>query len=541
MTNATAQSSANNTGSVIQKLDALMDKANCGFELRDSASSPEILAELHEFSAVNRADEVYGLLVRGDSAVLAGSLSRTVLESALSSIWMGSSSGSTAALESTLASDRDSLHEFISKSDLSVPNIDRWCNPIPTDRLASAQAGPGLPNFQIDLARRVPATVEAVTELPGPVANLLGMCGHLNYAAAWTSVSRESGHLGATATAPMAALFAQVAGTALASVRGLSSDSTVIDLVAACHLDHKLDLIGLSTPTKSVEDLVARPAAANSPYSNAGRPTSLLNSLLEEATAAVQPLVDLYASAPSLAEIESGDINLTSALPFYTTLELVRVVVNSLSDGSSPYLLVSASRLLLELGARIAWQTHRLSVQEIENRYIAVMDDATYRKKSMIDQLQNRGVAPEISERLFYPLGRGNFAVDNMRTPNGTKRPSLASPAEQLRTLDIGFAEPGWVELAYKLLSNGVHATPLGMLHTISGYYDSVPASQWCSPEMMALALDTACLGAALAMHGMVPILQHQHRLADQSEWTRELIGVSKRVHNACLPIHFLG
>ena len=541
MTNSAAQPSPRNTDSVIQNLNALMDKANRGFELRDSAPTPDILTDLHEFSAVNRADEVYGLLVRGDSAVLAGSVSRTVLESALASKWMGSSSGSAAALESTLASDRESVHEFISKSDLSVPNIDRWCNPIPTDRLASAHAGPGLPNFQIDLARKVPVTVEAVTELPAPIANLLGMCGHLNYASAWTSVSRESGNIGATATAPMAALFAQVAGTAVASVRGLDSDSTVTDLIVACQVDHKLDVSGLTTPTKSVENLVARPPATNSPHSDAGLPTRLVNSLLREATASAQPLVDLYTCAPSLADVESSEINLTSALPFYTTLELLRVVVNSLRDGSSPYLLVSASRLLFEHGARIAWQTHRLSVEEIENRYIAVMDDATYRKKSMIDQLTNRGVAPEISERLFYPLGRGDYAVDNMRTPNGTKRPSLASPAEQLRTLDIGFAEPGWVELAYKLLSNGVHATPLGMLHTISGYYDGTPASDWLSPEMTALALDTACLGAALAMYGIVPILQHQHGLSDQTEWTRELIGISKKVHNACLPVHFLG
>ena len=57
--------------------------------------------------------------------------------------------------------------------------------------------------------------------------------------------------------------------------------------------------------------------------------------------------------------------------------------------------------------------------------------------------------------------------------------------------------DPGWLVVAYSLLSQVTHATTLGCLHTVRFGDDEIWHGNELSPELMALSLDVTCIASA--------------------------------------------
>lgn len=106
-----------------------------------------------------------------------------------------------------------------------------------------------------------------------------------------------------------------------------------------------------------------------------------------------------------------------------------------------------------------------------------------------------------------------------------------------LKEMGAASDEPGWLDVAYSLLSQITHSTPIGYLHVVRVHEDSWSGNE-LSPEMLALALDTACLGSAHLI-GISTLL-----LTDMSseafQYRERLLRAAGDVHNAARMVHFL-
>lgn len=106
-----------------------------------------------------------------------------------------------------------------------------------------------------------------------------------------------------------------------------------------------------------------------------------------------------------------------------------------------------------------------------------------------------------------------------------------------LREMGSPFPQAGWLAVAYSLLGQYTHSTSIGLLHSVR-YRDGTWLGNEVSTEMLALTLDTACLGSAhiLGLSAMV--------LTDVNEkaikYRQELLQQAARVHSQARLVHGL-
>lgn len=107
-----------------------------------------------------------------------------------------------------------------------------------------------------------------------------------------------------------------------------------------------------------------------------------------------------------------------------------------------------------------------------------------------------------------------------------------------LRSFGYSPHDPHWLEVAYKILSQVTHSTPLGYLHCLR-YADGQWTPNEISAEMLALSLDVTAVGGGYLLGTMGVLfsnvapsgMQHYRALRDAA-------GV---VHRAARGIHGLG
>jgi hypothetical protein len=99
------------------------------------------------------------------------------------------------------------------------------------------------------------------------------------------------------------------------------------------------------------------------------------------------------------------------------------------------------------------------------------------------------------------------------------------------------FDKPGWLDVAYSLLSQITHSTPIGHLHVVRVHEDNWSGNE-LSPEMLALALDTACLGSARLIGISTLLLTDMSKEALQ--YRERLLRAAGNVHSAARMVHFL-
>lgn len=125
-------------------------------------------------------------------------------------------------------------------------------------------------------------------------------------------------------------------------------------------------------------------------------------------------------------------------------------------------------------------------------------------------------------------------------TPNDAiarGRVPLPKISSMLREMGAPYPEPGWLEVAYSLLSQITHSTPIGHLHTVR-FRDGIWHGNELSPEMLSLALDTACLGSAHLIGLSAVILTDMSNEA--LRYQENLLRETATVHNAARLVHGL-
>ncbi|SDM03067.1 hypothetical protein SAMN04487916_12233 [Arthrobacter sp. ov407] len=522
-------------------LDHVVTRADANLPLEDEKDNLEtLLSNLGQLAGVFRGDDVYSLLRQGESALLAGALGRSLVESAAAEHWYASRAETEEPRTATLALERENIAQSIIESGLCVPNVARWNNPLADTRYADAAAGPALPNLQSALSSKAPSTVERITALPAPVTDVLSMCSHVNYAATWLTVAPQPTELGVRPSRIFAAVLAQSSGLSLASLRGFNYEPVVLDLVATATAVHDLDVLPRLGREKLVQDMSPSRSASSTASWLEKEPPFLFEVLLEGLRDKAERVWHLANEAPNPFGGSGSETNLTTALPYLTARGLLMLTLRSTYGDCSPLMAPTGARMLLEQGSELSWRSADPSDEELLARYVAVMDDATDRKKALEQKLLTRTSSTWAVEDLLYPLGRSDFAVDTRRTPTNEIRSRPPSPKIHLSALALGVAEPNWGDLAYKLLTQAAHATPLGLLHSVARL-DPKTGNPALSHEMTALSIDTACIGAALTFQSLAPLIALQAGLPSPREWLKELFEAVSEVHRDAQLIHFLG
>jgi hypothetical protein len=155
---------------------------------------------------------------------------------------------------------------------------------------------------------------------------------------------------------------------------------------------------------------------------------------------------------------------------------------------------VFAARMLLEEAARMFWRFSVPGEAEFRARAKQYFDEYRARQKKTIEMLTGSGVPRADAERIFKLPSNVQVVTPHDDIAKG--REPLPSISSLLRAMGESFEEPGWLDVAYSLLSQITHSTPIGHMHTMR-VCDGVWHGGELTPEMLALALDTACLASA--------------------------------------------
>jgi hypothetical protein len=230
-----------------------------------------------------------------------------------------------------------------------------------------------------------------------------------------------------------------------------------------------------------------------------------------------------------------GQSTLHAALAFAGGHSNLQAVMCTYDQPGSAVIAVFAARMLLEEAARMHW---RFSVQgeaEFKVRAKQYFDEYRARRKKAVDVLVGSGVARADAERIFELPGNVQVMVPHDDIARG--REALPSISSMLRAMGEPFEEPGWLDVAYSFLSQVTHSTAIGQMHTIR-VRDGVWHGAELTSEMLALALDTACLASAQVI-GLSAVL-----LTDMSGRARlyqeGLKRRAGRVHRAAQFVHGL-
>lgn len=194
---------------------------------------------------------------------------------------------------------------------------------------------------------------------------------------------------------------------------------------------------------------------------------------------------------------------------------------------------VFAARMLLEEAARLHWRFSVADEEAFKTRAKQFFDEYRALQKRTVDTLAGDGVPRADAARIFAPPPEvfiSDVAISKGRAP-------LPTISSMLRDMGAPYPEPGWLEVAYSLLSQITHSTPMGHLHTLR-VRDGFWHGNELSPEMLGLALDAACLGSAhLIGHAAVILTELS---SDAMQYREDLLHAALAVHDAARLVHGL-
>jgi hypothetical protein len=252
----------------------------------------------------------------------------------------------------------------------------------------------------------------------------------------------------------------------------------------------------------------------------------------DEVITAAEKYYELVGSMPVRAW-DYGNPSLHSMLAYGGGLSNLQTVMSTYDQPGSEVISVFAARMLLEEAARLLWRFSEETA--FAARAKQFFDEYRARQKKTINALVGSGVPRTDAQRIFArPRNVVMMTPDDEIAKGRTPLPTIGS---MLRKMGTPFPEPGWLEVAYSLLSQITHSTPIGHLHTVR-FRDGIWHGNELSPEMLSLTLDTACLGSAHLI-GISAVL-----LTDVSseaiQYRQDLLREAVMVHNAARFVHGL-
>ncbi|MEV4889676.1 hypothetical protein AB0K48_09840 [Nonomuraea sp. NPDC055795] len=527
-------------------------------------------------SARQRYDCAESMIGAGFGGTVLGAMARSLFVDGLRWLWIGESPERLRSLLGDLLQERNRICIVLEETEASCPNLARWLMPIPdvadlTGASLSwldARPVPGeaelLDSFLAGTSEfaasdeatpllRHTAALFNLAGLRGAVL-VLAFAGHGNYLGLQSSLTQD-GAIGHDLRADHEALFMHVAAagvtaTLLGSAVALP-DAWPADVPRTPFLEHAIDLAAeVAAAALPIHGLATRPMAPRAAPRRGARerampllrPCAILTerdllpdiASVEAVAAAAEEFFDLSRSITVAPWAAGRHPSLHSMLTFGGAHSGLQTVISTYDQRGSEVISVFAARMLLEEAARLNW---RFSVQgeEFEARAKQYFDEFRARRKKTIDLLTGDGV-PSVDARRVFDKPRNVVLVtpDDQIAKGRTPIPSVT---EMLTILGEPFPESGWLNVAYSLLSQITHSTPIGLLHTVR-HRDGIWHGNELSPEMLALSLDTACF-AASHLIGLSTVL-----LTDLSpsslDFQNALFQQAARVHALARPIHWL-
>jgi hypothetical protein len=540
-------------------------------DFNEGLTGDRFLAGLAFMSGRQRYDCAESMIGAGFGGTVLGALARSVFVDGLRWLWILEAPATRRlSILGDLLEERSHICTVLRTTGSSCGNLPRWLMPLPdiADLTGQSMTWLNAPTIPEELAllddylTHAPATVAAADDRVRKVLDLAGLrgavavlahAGHGNYLGLQSSLTLD-GAPGHDLRPDHEALFMHVAaagvtatllGTAAAVPelwphdvdQGSFLDETLrlaAEIADAARPLHKLatskPLTGLSKPAAT------KPAFALLEPGAIVRADELLPDV-NDVVAVAKAAEEYYGLARSFPVNmwESGDPTLHEVLTFAGAHSNLQAVISTYDQHGSEVIAVFAARMLLEEAARHAWRYQDGNPTRFTARATQYFDEYRQRQKKTIDFLAGNGVPLKDAQALFaLPANVKTPTVPPSVRKNRDRLPSIAA---MLAGLGKPFAEPGWLQVAYSLLSQVTHATPVGLMHSIR-WNGETWAGNELSPEMLALALDVACLSSAVLIGTSAVVLTGGAPSAIEH---RKALGASAmRVHRAGQLVHGL-
>jgi hypothetical protein len=549
-------------------------------DFHTEVSGDRFLAGLAFMSARHRYAGAESMIGSGFGGTVIGAMARSLFVDGLRWLWIGEQPERRRALLGDLLEERNGVCVLIEDTDVSCDNLARWLMPLPdvadlTGESLSWLDAAAMPTEEalLDdfLARRADRAALAgggvhaellhrtrtlldMSGLRGAVM-VLAHAGHGNFLGLLSSLT-ENGAVGHDLRADHEALFMQVAaagvtaallGTA-AAVPELGPVEVSLQLfleraveltaeVAAAAVPiHRLDTAHRPQPQSKKRRARQRPPALIRPCAIVSAADLLPDNMAVGPVAkAAEGYFRLARNLP-VSPWENGDPVLHAVLAYGGGQSNLEAVMATYDQPGSAVIAVFAARMLLEEGARTVW---RYSTGADPDAFIArakqYFDEFRFREKKAIETLTGSGVPRADARRVF--ARPSNVLIGTPNDEIARNRQALPKMGDMLRAMATRSRESGWLEVAYSLLSQITHSTPIGQLHTVR-VRDGVWHGNELSPEMLALVLDVSCLGSAHVIGTGARVLTDNS--ADAVGYHRDLLSQAEVVHARARRVHRL-
>jgi hypothetical protein len=532
-------------------------------------------------SARQRYDCAESMIGAGFGGTVLGAIARSLFVDGLRWLWIGEEPGRRRFLLGDLLEQRNRICVLLEETGASCPVLSRWLMPLPdvADLTGQSLTWLDVPPTPTDdelldwyLARfgtdPLPsqAGVDQRSGLMWQAATLLDMAGlrgavmvlahagHGNYLGLQSSLA-EGGAVAHDLRADHEALFMHVAAVGVSATL-LGSAVAVPELWPSevqrePFLQAAVDLTANVTKAavpihRLATSLPSSPQVKKkSPSQRASillRPQAILTAddLLpdvqsaDSVVTAAEKYFELARSMPIRAW-DYGEPSLHSMLAYGGGHSNLMTVMSTYDQPGSEVIAVFAARMLLEESARLSWRFSVPEEAEFAARAKQFFDEYRSRRIKTINALTGSGVPRSDAERVFTLPS--NVVISTPIDEIAKGRTPLPTISSMLREMGAPFPEPGWLEVAYSLLSQITHSTPLGHLYTVR-FRDGVWRGNELSPEMLSLILDTACLGSATLIGVSAVILTDISTEAVRHR--QDLMRAAAAVHDAARFVHGL-
>jgi len=547
-------------------------------DYRLDVSGDRFLAGWAFMFARQRYDCAESMIGAGFGGTVLGSMARSLFVDGLRWLWIGEQPERRRSLLGDLLEERNRICVLLEETGASCSVLSRWLMPLPDVADLTGQSltwldAPSMPNdYELlddflarsdtdplasqgdgkhaSLLRRA-RTLLDMAGLRGAVM-VLAHAGHGNYLGLQSSLT-EGGAIGHDLRADHEALFMHVAAVGVtatllgsaAAVPELWPSDVQQELFLQTAVDLTAQVTRASVPIHRLATSRRDPAPVRKKSTPARkavflRPQAVLaaDELLpdvqsaDEVSTAAEEYYKLVWSMPVRAW-DYGNPSLHSMLAYGGAHSNLQTVMSTYDQPGSQVISVFAARMLLEEAARLLWRFSEETA--FAARAKQFFDEYRARQKKTINALINSGVPRSDAQRIFAPPRNVLMVTPDDEIAKG--RTPLPAISSMLRKMGAPFPEPGWLEVAYSLLSQITHSTPIGYLHTVR-FRDGIWHGNELSPEMLSLALDTACLGSAHLI-GISAVL-----LTDVSnealQYRQDLLREAAKVHNAARFVHGL-
>ena len=541
-------------------------------DFKEATTPDRFLAGLAFMSACQRFEAAESMIGSGFGGTVLGSLCRSVFFDGLRWLWVSADPEvRRRALLGDLLAERNRMCKTLVPPHSSCGNLQRWLQPIPpiadlTGESMTWLNAPAFPSEQALLddyltnspadpssASARSATLLDVAGLRG-AAYVLAHAGHGNYLGLQSTLT-EDGVPGHDLRADHEALFMHVASAgAVATLLGTTAalpdmwpadvkqepflDEAVClanDVAAAARPIHKLSTTSkFNVPVRAAEPVQATglidPRVVVS--SDDWWPD---NNSIDKVAERAEAYWELARSFP-VDMWAHGDPALHEALNFAGAHSHLSVVLSTYDRPGSEVIAVFAARMLLEESARLRWRFASADEDVFEARATQYFDEMRARSAKTVELLTGNGVPREDAEAILA-LPKGRVVVANPNQTITKNRKPIPTITSMVRDYGRGFPEERWFEVAYSFLSQTVHATPVGYLHSIR-YSEQGWDAYDMSPEMLGLALDVACWASAHMIGHSSVILTNVS--PEALAFRDKLTEAAYRVHEAARLVHGL-